>query len=84
MPIVGIGGLSQMTPAQQMVVRQAAGGTARASGKKVRRSRKKKAAAPRAKKAKARTKKKSKKLVKGSAEAKRRMAMIRRSKNPMG
>lgn len=70
-------GLGQQTPATLQTVRQAFG-TARASGKKRSKGRKKKAAAPRAKKA--RKSKRPARLVKGSAEAKRYMASIRKKK----
>jgi hypothetical protein len=77
--LVSLGGMGQMTPAMQNTIRKNAVGTARASGKKRSSSRKKKSAAPRARKAKSSKKNgTAKRLVKGSAEAKRYMAKIRK------
>jgi hypothetical protein len=87
MALIPIQGMGQMTPAQQNTIRKAAGGTARASGRKRskgrKRTRSKKRAAPRAKKrsTKRATKRSSGKrgsrLVKGSAAAKAYMKKIR-------
>lgn len=78
MGIVTIGGMGQMTPAMQQMIRGHAVGTARASGKKRSKGRKKKAAAPRAKKSAG--SKRPARLVKGSAAAKKYMASIRRKR----
>lgn len=77
MAIVTLGGMGDMTPAMQNIIRKAAGGTARARSKKRKKassSRKKKVAAKPVSK---RASKRPARLVKGSAAAKRYMASIR-------
>lgn len=77
--LVSLGGMGQMTPAQQNTIRKHANGTARASRTNSKKRARKKPVARRAKKAAKRSgSAKAKKLVKGSAAAKAYMAKIRK------